>query len=229
MRGLHNQCNDGKQDGPAAKITINSRHPCAKAGNPILIDGKLDDWDNLPFVCRDPESFACERSAWKGAEDCSFRFGVTYDETNLYLAVEVTDDEIKSVAETAPWAQDGIEIRLDARPEPVRSINKGKGETTSFLLLALSPNNDANNPWIHKPEKLPKGHKAVCLQQPNGYIAEISVPLTYLNKHSGKEWDGFRFSIGVDDHDKDGFVQIWWRPDWRSKAAYEGSGSFIKQ
>jgi hypothetical protein len=37
------------------------------------------------------------------------------------------------------WSADGLELRLDARPDPARSQGRGAAEGTDFMVLAVSP------------------------------------------------------------------------------------------
>src|SRR5205085_12131772 len=91
-------------------LAVEQVQPCAASTTPVAIDGRLDDWPNLPL----------------GGE--AYRFGVAHDERNVYVAVKVTDDKLLLNALKEPWSQDGVEIRLDARPDPPRSQDRGRGE-----------------------------------------------------------------------------------------------------
>ena len=183
----------------------------------------------MPFVCAAPEQILKDAASWEGPKDCSFRFGVCYDAQYIYLAVDVTDDEINSQKDTYSWSQDGLEIRFDARPEAVRSISRGEGEMWQFVLVAISPSQSADEPFIFHPKELPAGMKYVCLRKEGGYTAEIAFPAAYLNEKEGKEWDGFRLSIAANDRDDGRQTQIWWHPDWRTAETYPGSGTFQKK
>ncbi|MCF6175679.1 MAG: Ig-like domain-containing protein [Victivallaceae bacterium] len=221
---------DGKLTSKPATVTITPPTPCPKISKAKKIDGKLNDWGKLPIVCKQPEEFRIDgKSAWSGIKDNQFSIGTAYDDKYLYVAVKVTDDEYNSVKGKSPWDQDGIEIRLDARLLKIRSANRGKGEMKDFLFFAFSPNKKPNAPWLYKTKKKhPEGTKFACIKTQQGFNTEIAIPLSYLVKQGGKEWDGFRLNVCVDDKDKDGLVQIWWKPDWRHGNSYYGSGSFGK-
>jgi hypothetical protein len=221
---------DGKLTSKPATVTITPPTPCPKISKAKKIDGKLTDWGKLPIICNQPEEFRIDgKSAWQGIKDNHFMIGTAYDAKYLYIAIKVIDDEYNSVKGKLPWEQDGIEIRFDARPLKLRSANRGKGEMKDFLLFAFSPNKDPNAPWLYnQKKKYPKGTKFSCVKTKQGFNTEIAIPLAYLVEKRGEDWDGFRLNICVDDKDKDGMVQIWWKPDWRHGNNYYGSGSFGK-
>jgi hypothetical protein len=210
-------------------IVIQPPYICTKTAAPKIIDGKLDDWSELPIKCNAPEDYyGPDTNAWKGADDCRFAIGSAYDDKYLYLAVEVIDDKYDAVKEKLPWEQDGIEIRLDARPVDIRFANTGKGERKDFLLLGLSPGPTAGESWLYRDVKdLPEGTKFVCCRSARGFNTEVAIPLAYLNKQSGNNVTGFRLNVIVNDRDGEKMVRICWKPDWRSPQSYSGSGSFI--
>jgi len=218
---------DGKLTSEAGTVTIIPPSACPPSRNK-KIDGKLDDWDDLPIVCTEPEEFRIDgKKCWQGIKDNQFSIGAAYNDKYLYIAVKVIDDEYNAVKEKNPWHQDGIEVRFDGRPSKLRSSNRGKGEMKDFLLFALSPNETPDSPWLYKStKKHPEGSKFTCVKSKEGFNTEIAIPLSYLIEKGGKDWNGFRLNVCVDDRDKDGLVQIWWKPDWRGKKTYTGSGSF---
>jgi hypothetical protein len=169
--------------------------------------------------------------SWKGAEDGSFRFGVEYDESRFYVAVEVTDDQVVADTLHLPWDQDGIEVRLDARPDPARSNERGAVDA-AFLLVAASPGTTPDGMYLYQRDHLDSlGVTAVCLRQPDGYTAEIAVPRGWLDQQQGRPWSEFRLNLSVDDVDEPNgaLAQLCWRPDWRTPENYPGSGTFRRR
>lgn len=230
------QTPDGKtmESGGVRSFTLEQTHSCARATKPVTIDGKLDEWDNLPFVCSKPAMLKAQASTWKGAQDCSFRFETSYDDQNIYLAIHVTDDNVSVDPKGDNWSQDGLEIRLDASPEPFRSACQGGSESAVYSALNLIPSDDPKTVlgywcWmdVAKKNKL----KMACVKSPGGYTAEIAMPLTYICELAHGDWKQFRLNIAVNDQDPgEGFVQVWWRPDWRNVAlSYDGSGTFMRE
>lgn len=96
-----------------------------KRTGPIAIDGKLDDWSGVPGVKMAEEKFffvgqGMSSAQWKGPKDLSAFFRLRWDSEFLYVAVEVTDDNVTEPhgsmaagADTGSWDDDGIELMLD--------------------------------------------------------------------------------------------------------------------
>ena len=219
---------NGYLESAPGTVFILPAYSCAGTAEPKTVDGDLRDWKDLEIKCNEPDAFNyMGKKAWKGRDDCRFAIGTAYDDKYLYIAVEVIDDKYDAVKDRDPWDQDGIEIRLDARPPDIRSVNSGQGEQKDFLLLAFSPSSVPGETWMYRGIKeLPEGTKYICCRTAKGFNTEVAVPLTYLNKMAGREWDGFRLNVSVDDRDGDKMVQLCWKPDWRYPESYYGSGTF---
>jgi len=210
---------------PIVRRQIN---PCGRAGQPVTVDGNLSDWDGLPFVVAQPVQILKNAAAWTGPEDCAYRFGVSFDLKNLYIAVQVTDGDVINDKGDEPWEQDGVEVRLDARTEPDRSMGRGNTDFKETVLAALVPVDRKDKQRGYRLAELPEGSQAVCVTTKDGYVAEIAIPLDYLKKQQGDPWDMFRLDVAVDDRDKgdkEG-AQLHWIPDWRTPEDYPGSGTF---
>jgi len=217
-----------------SRVVLDRIFICPRRKEPVKIDGKLDEWKELPVICSTPGQIQFNPESWGGPKDGSFRFAAEYDDKFLYIAVEATDDKLVAVPTSWPWFQDGIEVRLDARPDPERSKGRGEGEKESFLLLALSPGDTPENMVFCDQDILPKGTRAVSLKTNTGHATEMAIPMAYLNEKQGAKWKGFRLNVAVDDfdgevQDRDDAAQIWWRPDWRTPASYSGSGTFKRK
>jgi len=214
-----------------SQLGVAQRFPIPRHPRRIEVDGRLDDWPTLPYVVQQPMQIKIDPGAWKGPEDCSFRFGVSYDDKNLYIALEVTDDASFLDAGKYPWEQDGVEIRLDARPDPERSMSRGEMEFEKTFLFSFSPGDGGEPLVVYGKEKLPAGSRYACVKTAKGHNTEIALPIKHLNRGQGKIWEALRINVAVDDFDgpEDSGSQIWWRPDWRTPLTYSGSGTFFKR
>lgn len=195
------------------------------------IDGDLVDWPRLGWECRQPAQVRADSLSWQGAADASLRFGVEATADQLWLAVEVRDDQVVADTLHLPWEQDAVEVRLDARPDPDRSAERGWNED-AYLLVAASPGSGPGDAVLFQRDRLAKlGVEVACRRQPGGYAAEIRIPTNWLNQQQGRPWSEFRLNISVDDVDQaDGPVaQLCWQPDWRSSANVTGSGTFRRR
>ena len=85
--------------------------PIAKLDHAVKVDGKLDEWGELPIACTRPARVRGDATSWKGPDDGSFHFAVALDDENLYLAVNATDDRVIPQSSRNPFTHDGIEAR----------------------------------------------------------------------------------------------------------------------
>ncbi|MBN1257841.1 MAG: hypothetical protein JXA52_09065 [Planctomycetes bacterium] len=218
------------------QITVASRHNCPRTPVEITVDGNLEEWQTLPITIEQDWRATQKRinpqiepKTYGGAEDCKVSFAAVYDEQYLYLGIAVVDNKVYVDPERIVHQQDAVEVRLDARPEPIRSLSHGEGQGTWILAILVNPQEsletEIKNPYI-----LPAGTKLVCLKNSTGYAAEIAIPVSYLNKMHGKEWEAFRLNVAVDEFDDEGNgLQLQWWPDWRREYSIPGSGTFIRK
>ncbi len=199
-----------------------------RAKKPVIVDSKLDEWGKLPFELKWPAQVLPHGLNWHGSEDSSATFGIQYDDQYLYMAFDVTDDQ-NVHEDRAPWFQDGLEVRINAKPAVERATNRGRGENSTFLLLAFSPVANSEKTHIANEDLLPDGVKIAAKSTTKGYRAELAIPVSYLDEMQGQSWKRFRLNITIDDKDDSGTSQVWYRPDWRSDDTYYGSGTVDKQ
>ena len=198
-----------------------------KVNKKIKLDGDLQEWGQLPLVSSD-EFVDRKPFDHQGAKDGSFKFGVSYDETHIYVAVDVTDNEILTNEKNRAYFQDGLFMEIDARPERI-STNASGGRSGTILLIQ-NPFGKVNDK-IYRGERLPEGFKAVTRRTAKGYQSEVAIPLSYVKKMQGSDdWQGLRLNVAIQDYDQDYQHQtmIPWRPSWRTEQNFIGSGIFRK-
>jgi hypothetical protein len=208
-----------------------AQQACYATTKPVAIDGDLSDWPKLPVLVDKPQKIN-DALEWKGPDDLSYRFGCSYDDKFFYVAIQTTDQYLNSVPDKDPWLQDGIEVRIDARPEAERLFGQGK-EFQDILLVAMSPARAGETRAPYSAAKLPEGTKAVCIATATGHNTEIAIPISYLNEKAGKQWNAVRLNVVVNDFDDDykDFTgdKLWWQADWRTPDSTWGSGTFVKK
>ena len=191
------------------------------------IDGSLAEWPSLPFPI-EPEA---------GARLASARFATAFDDRYVYVAVSVRDPRLVIRPDRPSAEQDGVEVWLDARPDPMRSESKAQadGYEATFLLARLSPALSASTA-VRMPEpslrsSLPKELKRACRLTAMGYDAEFAIPVEYLNRMQGTSWRQFRLNVHVTDFVAGGEAKadLWWQPPWRSMQSLPGSGTFERR
>jgi len=203
--------------------------PCVDTPKQVNVDGDLSEWPELPIVVDAPLKSA-PATAWAGPSDLSYRFACAHDDRFLYIAIQTTDNILKSQPDKDPWFQDSVEVRIDARPSAERLFLRGKKEFEDFLLLAVCPSSGEEKRPPYNAEKLPEGTKVICKATPRGYNTEIAIPFSYLDAKAGKPWSDVRVNIAVNDFDDDykGFNgdKLWWQADWKTPDVIWGSGTF---
>lgn len=112
-----------------------------KASAPITVDGDLSEWTlDSPIVIDQESQVIRDLSFWQGASDLSCTVYVMYDETNLYLAVDVTEDTPFGAIEMLPLdGEDNFKIYISTDPaaDPART----EYGTNDFLLYLIVDNN----------------------------------------------------------------------------------------
>ncbi|MFP6590349.1 MAG: metallophosphoesterase [Candidatus Latescibacterota bacterium] len=209
-----------------SRLVVTREFDIRRRTAPVAVDGNLDEWSDMAFDIKSPGQIEINPDSWLGRDDCSWRFSVEMDDTHLYVAVDVTDER-QIYKQSSAWTQDGLELRIDARPEPARS--QGRDQAGTALLVGISPDNVRQNMGLHEPDMLEReGVLAVGVPTPMGHAYEVSVSLSYIEAQQGKDWDRIRINIAVDDFDETTgpLAQLWWQPDWRDEANFRGSGTF---
>ena len=111
-----------------------------KAGSPLVIDGNLDDWDlSSPIVINREEQVIRDVSFWQGEMDLSCTVYVMWDENNLYLAADVTEDTPYGAIEMLELdGEDNFKLYLSTDPaaDPART----EYGTNDFLLYLIVDN-----------------------------------------------------------------------------------------
>lgn len=117
--------------------------PCAtahKAETPLVIDGNLDDWNlSSPIVINQEAQVIRDVSFWQGEMDLSCTVYVMWDENNLYLAADVTEDTPYGAIEMLELdGEDNFKLYLSTDPaaDPART----EYGTNDFLLYLIVDN-----------------------------------------------------------------------------------------
>jgi hypothetical protein len=97
-----------------------------KPDPPPAIDGRLDEWENVPNACtiQTRQQVARGRDAWKSAQDLSAKVWLAWRGEYLYFAADVTDDHhVQKQRGRNMWRGDHVELYLDAAPDFERQRN----------------------------------------------------------------------------------------------------------
>lgn len=96
----------------------------AHKANAITIDGDLSDWDlSSPAVLEDASQIIRDLSFWQGPNDLSAKVYAAYDEENLYLAFDVTEDTPYGAIEMLPL--DGEDVLTEGYERATQATSTG--------------------------------------------------------------------------------------------------------
>ncbi|MHB9026279.1 MAG: sugar-binding protein [Armatimonadota bacterium] len=177
-----------------------TQHLILKPKTPIVIDGKLAEWDmaSTPVVINPEDTknplikaFIDPSNPVKGAADVSGRVAMAWDDKYLYFAGAVVDDHLLGVKPDslgnegpAPWGCDSVMVNMNSYRTPMTRNNPYSTDVTLGLRYApmganprgkLIPNTQVLNAkdmhW-----KITKNAKWAVTETPNGYNVEVALP-----------------------------------------------------
>ncbi|MBT3381785.1 MAG: hypothetical protein HN742_05560 [Lentisphaerae bacterium] len=81
----------------------------------IMVDGKTKDWDGVAPIVIDARTDVLppDKAGWNGPDDLSMRVSLAWDEENLFLLAQVTDDIHATPNAVQFWKSDAIQIGVD--------------------------------------------------------------------------------------------------------------------
>jgi hypothetical protein len=211
-----------------------TRYSIARTQKPILYDGDISEWGALQFAGSQARAASGAR-ADVASKDASFRFDARYDDTHLYVAVDVTDDEVTpGLLSGKHDAQDLVILTLDPRPMAKSATNQALTTTLKsgdWIFIMGTPNDKGGERLFGA--IMPPMFEVKMKPRNGGYTAEFRVPLAFVqSKHQGGAWTDVRLNVSINDIDPKskpdrGPITIGWQPDWREQIA--GTGTFFKQ
>ena len=181
---------------------------------PIMLDGNLDDWGNVPNPIqldgRAHVTYGGDK--WTVADDLSGVIRLAWGSDGICLAAEVNDDKVQQPYSGGDiWKGDHVNLWMDFIPgvEPERTMF-GKGQ----FHVVVSPGN-FNAPaagakpippeiFVYRPEG-PKqeGGKIAAVRTEKGYIVEAFVPWSRLGVSSIRMNQDANFEVAINDADAD--------------------------
>lgn len=171
---------------------------------PPTIDGSLSDWESTAYMAN---HVVFGSGAWSGANDLSATYHIGWDQTYLYLGVQVVDDKFVQVSRgRSLFKGDAVELQLDAALDADFSSSTLSSDDYQ---IGLSPGDfGSNDPEGYR--WYPSG-KAGALSNvtlkaastTSGYILEARIPWSVFGTipQSGNRYG---FALSVSDDDKTG-------------------------
>lgn len=197
---------------------------CGKITSPVVIDGKLGEWQHAMQAVVDVEEqlYDVFQGDWGDADDCSGIVYMMYDDEYIYVAGEFKDDELiaEATADTI-WKNECLEIFFDPTDTEV-AVPAAHNIHYQFGFAPSGPNDNPQvwnwcNPDGGKAQQDPSSYVRVAsvISDPyTGYTLEGSIRIDELDDLEDIIEVGLviGFHIAIDDSDEDAErdLQITW-------------------
>lgn len=161
----------------------------ARAAGTIQIDGNLDEWSDAQWIAVDrPENILRGASAWPGPEKAAFHLAFLWDETHLYIAARVFDEEHRQ-DEVGPsvWRGDALWLYFNLLGDR-RSLD-------AKLTLAQTPMGP--QVWNWRAQGFQPGAKLAWAETENGYRYEAAISWKSLNNFDPTKRSRLYFDAGM--------------------------------
>lgn len=192
----------------------------------VVLDGDLSEWDSLRFGADQVKSAPFHHN---GPQDASLRWDLSVQDDQLFVAVQVIDDELFTPTSTGHLEQDAVAILLDPTPLKYSAANRADREWVfkSWFPALVTPHKDEVSELAYT-SILGEDFKVHCIRTKEGYQAEFALPLEKLQQLAGGSDNSFRINVFMNDFDKEGQHQsnLSWQPAWDSPENTFGSGVF---
>jgi hypothetical protein len=189
------------------------KYELKKSTGRVKADGKLNEWATLPYTLSTPEGG---------------RFGVSYDDSFVYVGIQVNDGEVINNAEGATMSQDFVGFVLDGQPMAKSVSEKGEGSFKNSLYFLVSPEDKTGKSSVRDLNDAEKQLEWKCVRNKEGYAFELAVPISYLQKQQGNHWQNMRLNVIVQDKDAKSSTRVTWKNSWNSRDNIPGSGMFFR-
>ncbi|TGM07284.1 hypothetical protein EHQ76_04615 [Leptospira barantonii] len=169
-----------------------------------------ESWDflpTLPFEIQDKNRLIEGHSSWKGPQDLSFRVKSGWNSDSLAVAVNVTDDQIRSCSSKS-FDCDGVDIVLDPDSSILdfdtnQGVRKKLGSKSISISLRLQPNEETIL-LLNGKKVSGKNLEARSKKTADGYTIQTKISWNLFGKeYESRLKDGFEFlaNIAIVDFD----------------------------
>lgn len=200
-------------------VVIDRKYPVPLRAASVQMDGKLEEWDALPYSTGEQPLVTGSAQDWQGTEDASAKFQVAANEEFVYIAAQITDEMV--------LGNDALEVRIDGRPLRQRLANSRYDSARLRFTVPVSGNFQA----VRNDNRNLRGAQAELAQTDAGYNVELAIPAAVLNEVYGDTWRDFQMSLIVLDVDAAGekSANIIWRGtrDYGSRST--NFGQFVRE
>jgi hypothetical protein len=212
--------------GPSGGVII-----APKFGGKINIDGELEEW-KLQLFSDDNKIFLTKKNGFinSGTIDNDNDFSAVvyalYNDDNLYISAEVTDDAIdKGNAGGNNWQNDCIEIWIDGANDAGTMTDRGGNDPDNYQL-----NVDVKGePWVYRnndAQNILKQIKSSAKVVGTNYTLEVLISFAAIPELDIKSKGSIGFSISFVDSDKGVWNHILWQGEIEHEPSQWGDLKF---
>ena len=205
-------------------VTALAEEPTAtayKAESDMVIDGNLDEWTlDSPIVIDTVEQVIRDGFFWQGPTDCSVTVYVMWDDENLYIAADVTEDSPFGAIEMLPLdGEDNFKLFLSTDPtaDPARTAYG----TNDFMTYIIADNQywdtAIDRSMVPKENRLRfiskgmsggesvlEGFECAAVSTSTGFIFEAKIPLKNFSNdniavYTPQSGDQVKFNFAITD------------------------------
>jgi hypothetical protein len=198
--------------------------------NPVSIDGRDDEWKNLPrYSIEGTEHIVHGLEAYGGEDDISGQFSIAWDSEGLYLLVTVKDDSILNrFATENPWTGDAVELFMDFRHG--EDLGKPSYDEQVFQVFFVPPDKYRKHPvmkiWQPEGTTWENCEYAFTEKPGRGYTLEVKIAWKDIGiEEISSSFPFFGFELTLDDIDPGDYEhkQLIWRGgvnNWRDPSLF---------
>lgn len=189
--------------------------------HPVHLDGQLDEWfasAPLHYGQRSNDYIYNQLHQILDAENFSLRLRTLYDEHNLYLSLDVWDDQLceEDTKHGLLWDLDSVQIDFDVDGDGKRDERVSVSCTGRSYIDPGDPRGD-RAPMITGSKGLARVAARVFHDptptRPRGSVMELAIPWTYFQKKPFQPKPGARLGLHVFCVDED--VRAWSARPWK--------------
>ncbi|MFW5851491.1 MAG: CBM9 family sugar-binding protein, partial [Bacteroidota bacterium] len=182
------------------EILIDRAPYISKTSQNIVVDGEVDD---AYTTFRDISELL---SGSIGSPDIAASWSGLWDNSNLYILVQVEDNNLSSDSGTEWYNDDGVEIFVDADNSKNSSYDAVDDFQWGFVWNTTTVNAGGNNPGNST-----TGVDFVTTSTTNGYNVEIAIPWSTINLNpTVGHIMGFDVAVNDDDNGGERDNKISW-------------------
>jgi len=201
---------------PTQILPTNTPRPMIRSGASITatylgvrpdINGYLGEWNLTKYTLT---SVVYGGNLWDNADDLSARVQVGWDQANLYLAVEVIDEDYEqNTGGTNLFKGDSLEVLLDTNIAADFYVRNLGADDFQLGISPGSPVPDEDpEAYLWYPASIHGGRSQVdiaAVRTDDGYNVEVAIPWSVfeMTPQAGQHY-GFAFSVS--DNDIDGGI-----------------------